>query len=122
MEHAAEALKMAGSVFMFVIALSVSIASFSSARLLADDITYNIDREMAYVDSDNYYHATDIGETDAGARIVGRETVIPTIKRALNENYIIQFDFTPTGDGDASDPLYTIKHLSQSGGSTRSRK
>lgn len=38
MENAAEALKMAGGVLLFLIALSVSIISFSHVRQAADTI------------------------------------------------------------------------------------
>ena len=38
MENAVDALKMAGSVLLFVIGLSVSIAAFSQVRQVADII------------------------------------------------------------------------------------
>ncbi len=105
MENAAEALKMAGFVLMFMIALSVSIASFSNARQATDDIVYNLDREMAYIDGDYYYKAD-----SSGNRKVGLETIIPTITRVFNEAYEIHFDFQ---NGD-DEPIYTI--ISTSGG------
>ena len=44
MENAAEALKMAGAVLLFVLALSVAIVSFGQARETADTILDYRDR------------------------------------------------------------------------------
>ena len=55
MENAAEALKMAGAVLMFMIALTVSIVTFGQARQTADSVMSNMDRETAYIDGQLYY-------------------------------------------------------------------
>ena len=102
MENAAEALKMAGAVLLFVLALSVAIVSFGQARETADTILDYRDRETFYIDGNYYYKAT------GTERTVGLETVIPTIYRAYIENYKIVFE-------GLEGPVYT---LNLSGGKT----
>ena len=98
MENAAEALKMAAAILVFVVALGISISSFSEARQTSDIlVTYN-DREYVtqYLDS-----------AENKTRIVGLETIIPTIYRAYKENFKIYFY---TGEGKSEDEklvLYT---------------
>ena len=100
MENAAEALKMAGAVMLFVLALSIILFSFSQARQSADTILDYRDRETGYIDAQNYY------QMEGTEREVGLETVIPTIFRAYLENYKIVFD-------GLSRPLYQIKRGTQ---------
>lgn len=102
MENAVDALKMAGAVLLFVLALSVAIVSFGQARETADTILDYKDRETVYIDGNYYYKAT------GTEREVGLNDVIPTIYRAYIENYRIVFDGL---DG----PIYT---LNLSGGKT----
>lgn len=107
MENAADALKMAASVLIFVLALSVSIFAFGKVRQTADVILSYKDRETEYIDSDNYYKLS-AEEKAAGGRYVGLETIIPTIYRVYRENYKIVFDFS----GISADPIYRIKSSS----------
>lgn len=94
MENASEALKMAGAVLLFVIALSVAIISFGQVRQTADVILSYEDRETTYIDGNLYYQ-------EDSNRTVGLETVIPTLYQACFENFDIYFE----GIGD----FYTIK-------------
>ena len=55
MENAVDALKMAGAVLIFVMALSVSIVAFGQVRETADIILDYKDRETFYIDGDYYY-------------------------------------------------------------------
>lgn len=86
MENAADALKMAGAVLLFVLALSVAIVSFGQVRVTSDIILNYKDRETEYIDGNYYYKAT------GTERTVGLENIIPTIYRAYLENYKIVFD------------------------------
>lgn len=95
MENAAEALKMAGAVLIFVLALSIIILSFSQVRETADVILDYRDRETLYIDGSYYYEAS------GTERQVGLETIIPSITRAYIENYKIVFD-------GLNEPIYTI--------------
>lgn len=85
MENVADALKMAAAVLIFVLALTISIYSFGQARATSQIILDYQDREN---DSDFY---TDNKDTK---RIVGVETIIPSIYRAYKENYKIVFKFS----------------------------
>ena len=98
MENAADALKMAGAVLIFVLALSIIIFAFSQARETADTILTYRDRETMYIESDYYYGSTQ------SERVVGFETVIPSIFRAYLENYKIVFEGLDT-------PIYRIQNI-----------
>lgn len=105
MENAADALKMAGAVLIFVLALSVIIFAFSRARQVSDTILTYRDRDAEYVEAigtsseSSYYYSYNQSE-----RKVGLETAIPTISRAYVENYKIVFV-------GLSKPLYKIKNV-----------
>ena len=96
MENAVDALKMAGAVLLFVLAISVAILSFGQARETADTILDYKDRETVYIDGNLYY------KTTGTERTVGLETIIPTIYRAYIENYKIVFE-------GLNEPIYTLK-------------
>lgn len=94
MENAVDAIKMAGSVLLFVIALSVAILAFSQAREAIDAVLKYSDREALTIEGDNrYYYLSNTNDTN---RYVGKETIIPTIHRAYKENYKIIFEFPDT--------------------------
>ena len=82
MENAAEALKIAAWVLIFVVALSMCINSFSQARQTMDTILEYNDKEYSYT------YVEDNGSTE---RIVGYESIIPAIYRAYKENYKVIF-------------------------------
>lgn len=82
MENAAEALKMAAAFLIFVVALSISINAFGEARRTSQTILDNRDREY------DYTYVEDNGTTE---RIIGAETIVPSIYKAYKENYKIVF-------------------------------
>ena len=94
MENVAEALKMAGEMLLFILALGIGISSFSQARETSDALLKYTDRE--YV---TQYQG--VGTTQ---RVVGEETVIPTIYRAYKERFKIYF----YGADKSPLELYTI--------------
>ena len=83
MENAAEALKMAAAVLIFVLALSISINSFSEVRQTSQTILNYRDRE---------YETTYVEDNGSTERSVGTETIIPSIYKAYKENYKIIFE------------------------------
>lgn len=89
MENAAEALKMAFAVLVFVIALSLGFMMISQARATAD-VVYEARDKQDYVDG---VTATTVSTDDDGNkieyRIVGLDTVIPTIYRYAQESYAV---------------------------------
>lgn len=91
MENATEALKMAGSVLLFVLALSLSIFMLTQARETIDAVLKFSDRDSLTIEGDSrFYYLSDSTNTE---RYVGKETIIPAIYRAYKENYKIVFKF-----------------------------
>ena len=86
MENMAEALKIAFAVMMFILALTLSMSSFSQARRAVNEITTVRDRDAEW--SGNIDYVTPSKEF---SRIVGIETVITSIYRAYEENIEIYF-------------------------------
>ena len=76
MENAVEAFKIAGSVILFVIALSLSISSLSIANRTVSEITTMYDKEANY---------TYIKPSSDLSRTVGIDTIIPTMYNKTNQ-------------------------------------
>ncbi len=90
-ENIADALKIAGSVLLFVMGLSISILSFSQARESIDLVLAYSDRESLTIENDDrFYYMANSKDTK---RYVGKETIIPAIYRAYKESYKIVFEF-----------------------------
>jgi len=96
MEHATEAFMMAFGVFTLVIALSISISLLGQVNACSTSILGNIDKTNDYL----------YVESNKTERKVGIEDIIPTIYRAYNENYRIEFYY----DNATNDPyvLYEV--------------
>ncbi len=88
MENATKALELAFGVLIFVVALSISISTFSNASLAIDNI-------ISYKDkTQNYVYVTQSngnGVDEHNNRIVGIESIIPTLYKAYKENYKVIF-------------------------------
>jgi len=82
MENAVEALKIAFAVMMFVLALTVSISSFSNANSAVKSLISMNDRENEYIYVEPSPNLT---------RIVGVETVVSSMYRAMEQNIEIYF-------------------------------
>lgn len=91
MENATEALKMAFGVMMFILALTLSISCFSQATSSVSRVVTIRDRETQYM------YVTPSKKSN---RIVGVETIIPTLYKAYKENFRVVFL-----DKDGSSPL-----------------
>ena len=99
MENATHALIIVFAVFVFVLALTVSIVSFSNAKNAADIILYTKDQT-------NYYNYTKVSGKADENRIVGLETIIPTLYKYYKENYTIVFKHCSSyTNGEFSDDL-----------------
>ena len=90
MENATDALYMAAAVLIFVVALTISINAFSEARMTATTILDRQDREYSYT------YVEDNGTTE---RIVGLESIVPSIYKAYKENYKIVFKDNEDSEG-----------------------
>lgn len=93
MENAVDALKMAFAVIVFVLALTVGIAVFTQARTASDVILQGQDSTeyYEYIRAGIYDDETGQWISTGDTRIVGIETVIPTLYRYYKENYTVIF-------------------------------
>ena len=98
MENAADALKMAAAILIFIIAIASAFSLFGIAKQTADSIIKMRDKqaylEAAELESVLYTSSSAIAEGDKvshmntkGDRIVGVEDVISTIYRYNKEKY-----------------------------------
>lgn len=90
MENATDALKMAFAVIVFVMALTIAVMMFSQLNQVSKLVVSSSDITRYY----EYEIATD----EEQARIVGLETIIPTLYKYYKENYTVLFldeDGTP---------------------------
>ncbi len=101
MENVADALKMAADVLVFIMALGISISSFSQARQTAQILVESNDREYSET---QYVEDIGVEHTD---RIVGAESIIPTIWRSYNEK--IRIVFYENDAGTIPMELYTLR-------------
>ena len=102
MENAVDALKIAASVLLFVVALSISINAFGEVRIVSQTLLDYTDREYEY---------TYVENNGTTKRIVGLESVIPTVYKAYKENYKIVFDSSVMPGGvykKNNEEVYTI--------------
>ncbi len=98
MENAVDALKMAFAVIVFVGALAIAMIVFGQARVTSETILYTRDES-------NFYEYDVSTQTE---RIVGLETIIPTLYRYYKENYKViflrsdgsQLEIFETSEGD----------------------
>lgn len=89
MENAVQALKIAGAVLLFILALSLSISSLTQANSAVSAITNMYDKEAQY----DY-----VRPSNQLTRVVGVDAIVPTMYQAYEENIIIYFknsDNTP---------------------------
>lgn len=84
MEDAVDALKMAFSVFVFVIALSIVFSMFSQAREVSDIVVAHSDRR--------YFTEWTGAQNEDNNRTVGVETVIPTLYRYYKEKFSVDMN------------------------------
>lgn len=85
MENASDAIIMAGAMLIFVIAITVAMTVFSQARATIDTVVYASDET-------NYYEYLNTSrDNNVKNRIVGLETVIPTLYKYYKENYTVVF-------------------------------
>lgn len=84
MENAVEAIKMAFAAIIFGMALTISVISFNNVKATSDAVLYTKDET-------NYYDYQGATGKAAENRVVGLETIIPTLYKYYKENYTIVF-------------------------------
>lgn len=82
MENAVDALKIAFAIFVFVIALSLAMSTIGRARATSD-VVFHVNDKTEFMD---YVTEEDVNTED---RIVGMETIIPTIHRYAKEQFAV---------------------------------
>jgi len=101
MENAVDALKIAFAVMMFVMALTLSISSFSNASSAITSITSMRDRETEY---------TYVKPSENLTRVVGIETVVTSMYRSFGENIAVYFM-----EKDGTTPLVLYNDIDSNG-------
>lgn len=86
MENASEAIIIAGSIFLLIIALTLSINSFSRVKTQIDDIVLSHDKVEYAVDSDNKL-INFIESKKKYTRTVQFETIVTTLRRIRKESF-----------------------------------
>ena len=91
MENATDALIMAGSVLLLIIALTVTISSLSNLRTQTQDLLDDRDQLLATTEGTEYINYLKSGgkNSDADIRVVGIETIISSVRRMAKEDYTI---------------------------------
>ena len=95
MENVAEALKIVLAAMIFILALSLSVSSFSQASSTVNEIINMRDRETEY---------TYVEPAENLTRTVGIESVVSTIYRATTGNEEIEIHFVDNSGNQI--PLY----------------
>ena len=101
MEDASEALYLAGSVLIFIIALTITISSFTMVRAGIDDIVGSTEKVSIAKNSEGYINFIQ-SRNNGATRIVGIETVLSSTYRALKENYVVYIQFKTDTDANYS--------------------
>lgn len=91
MENASDALIMAGQVLIFIIALTVCISSFTTLRVGIDSTIEQTETIKFAKDSDLYINFIQ-SRNDGSTRIVGAETVVSSMYRAIKEDFTMYLD------------------------------
>lgn len=96
MENAIDALVMAGQVLIFIVALTVCMSSFTTVRTQVDQIIGQTETVKLAKDANSDTYINYIQSKENGAeRIVGAETVVSSMYRAIKENYTIYLKLKP---------------------------
>ena len=88
MENVSDALIMAGQVLIFIVALTVCISSFTTLRVGIDEIVGQTETVQMARGSSGYINYIDSKDAEA-TRLVGVDTVVSAMYRAIKENYVI---------------------------------
>lgn len=89
MENATDALIMAGSVLLLIIALTVTISSLTALKTETQDMLNDRDQLLATTDESGYINYLKSGGEESDTRIVGIETVMSSIRRMAKEDYTV---------------------------------
>ena len=95
MENAVEALIMAGSIFLLIIALSLGISSFSRVKTQIDDMVLSREKVEYAVDSKEGTLLNFIqSDKNKYTRTVSIETIVTTLRRIRKESFDVYIVLT----------------------------
>lgn len=92
MENASDALIMAGQILIFLVALTVCLSSFTTVRTEVNRIVGENEEIRFAKDGDAYINFME-SKKGSSTRVVGSETVVATVYRAIKENYTVYIKF-----------------------------
>ena len=105
MENASDALIMAGQVLIFLVALTVCISSFTTVRTEVNRIVGQTEEVRMAKDGDTYINFMS-SKNNSSNRVVGAETVVTSMFRAIKENYVIYIKLKNASDIGRLDRKY----------------
>lgn len=106
MENASDALIMAGQMLIFIVALTVCISSFTTVRAEVNRIIGENEEIRMAKDGDTYINYIE-SKKSSSTRVVGSDTVVASMYRAIKENYVIYIKFKQ----DNNNPIYERKDI-----------
>lgn len=110
MENASDALIMAGSMFLLIIALTLSISSFTRVKTDVDNIVNSRTQIQYATGSDN--QLLNFIKSSKYARTVQFESIVTTLRRLRKENYEVYIIFTnPTDISNLTSDIMKDNHL-----------
>lgn len=120
MENVTEALYMATAVLVFMLALSLTLSSFSSFRNDLDRLITAEERvdEATITDSSGKTSYINYISSDSELRTVGIETVVNSLYRVYKENYMVVMKLKESNDYtkfDSTGELKDFSNLKKSG-------
>ena len=96
MENATDAIILAGSMLLLIIALTITISSLTSLKAETQDMLDDRDQLLATTDEAGYINYLKGG--DNATRTVGIETIISSIRRLRKEDYTVYIQVKPEVD------------------------
>lgn len=100
-DNAYQAIVMSFAMFVFVIALSATMALFSKLTETSEILTFKTDET-------NYYDNVEVVGTEGIERYVNTETVIPTLYRYYKENFCVKIYDTTNTNSNGSSPTNPV--------------
>ncbi len=107
MENATDALIMAGSIFLLIIALTLSISSFSRVKTQIDDIVLSREKVEYAVNSNDNSLLNFIQSNTKYTRTVTFETIATSLRRLRKEEFDVYIIFKNPDLGDFANELKT---------------
>ena len=107
MENATDALIMAGSIFLLIIALTLSISSFSRVKTQIDDIVLSREKVEYAVNSNDNSLLNFIQSNTKYTRTVTFETIATSLRRLRKEEFDVYIIFKNSNLNDFAKELQT---------------